>query len=203
MELVTAITDFLKALVAFVPRRELIPVTHRGVKFVSGRSFFWFLFPFIFWTAWWKEWEPYVIKLEPGITWWWPLFSQVHTMPTNRQVLKLEAHDVLTLDRRAVKFRGTISYTISSVMQAMVKTWEVESSIDDEAEAAFCSYVASKNLNDLVGRPREEVNDELTKVVGEQMKIYGVRTIRAKLSSLATGVPILLIGSSMPAYATE
>lgn len=203
MELLAAVTDFLKALVAFVPRRELVPITHRGVKFVNGRSFAWLLFPFVFWTIWWKEWKPYVVALGPGITWWWPLFSQVETMPVNRQVLKLEAHDVLTLDGKPVKFRGTISYTISSIMRAMVQTWEVESSIDDEAEAAFCSFISSKRLDELTGRPREEVNDELTKVVAEQMKVYGVRTVRAKLSSLATGIPVLLLGWSTPTYTSE
>jgi hypothetical protein len=125
-------------------------------------------------------------------------------MPVNRQVIKLEAHDVTLQDgRTTVRFRGTISYTISSIMHAMVKSWEVESSIDDEAEAAFCSYVASKSFEELTERPREEVNAELTEVVGNQMKIYGVRVVMAKFSSLASGVSILLVGSASPTYAVE
>lgn len=193
MELIAGITDFLKAIVAFIPRRESIPITHRGVKFRNGRFFSWFIWPFIFWTQWWKNWQPQAIQLGPGIHWWWPLFSQVETIPVNRQVRKLEAHDVMTKDGKPVRFRGTASYTISSVMRALVRTWAVENNIDDEVEAAFCSFVSSVHSGDLSGS-REELNDRLTSVVSEQMKIYGVKILRAKLTTLCTGCPIMLVG---------
>jgi regulator of protease activity HflC (stomatin/prohibitin superfamily) len=203
VELLSAITGFLKSLMSFVPRRKLIPSTHRGVKFCIGSFWRRILSPILFWTHWHKSWEPHTIQLSPGIHWWWPLYSQIEILPINRQVLKLEEHDVYTIDDKPIKFRGTVSYTIKGIIAAMVKSWEVEDLIDDEAEAAFCSYLSSKKWCELTSRPRDEVNDELTPVVAEQLKVYGVNVIRAKISTLTTGIPIMLIGTASASYTTE
>src|SRR5690606_24678799 len=116
-----------------IPVRVLIEPTHRGVKYKNMKK---------------------IIVLNPGIHWYIPFFTVVHTICVVKQTLDFSIQDVITKDDKPIKVKGSITYTISDVEKALVECECLENEIDDESMAVICDYLTSVNLDDLGNRKK-------------------------------------------------
>jgi regulator of protease activity HflC (stomatin/prohibitin superfamily) len=178
MEWIAWLGNLFKLLGDLFPQREKIPPTHRGIKFRNMTE---------------------SVVLQPGVYWYWPWRTEMHQIVIAQQTFWLDEQEVTTKDNRGVIIRGSVTYRVidkdSAIIKATVETWDVENQVDDEAMAVYCDYVSSQTFKQIQA-DRAAVNKELTKQVRSRLNEYGVRVIRAQLTSFATGIPLLHMGNS-------
>lgn len=170
--------NIIKLIGDLIPQREKIPPTHRGILYRGMTK---------------------VIIRWPGVYWYWPWRSEMHQLCICQQTLWLEEQDVTTADGKVVKCRGTVTYRIidkeEAIIKAAVETWEITDQIDDEAMAVYCEFIGGKNFDE-IQQNRSEANKELTRLVRSRLHEYGVKVVRAQLTSFATGFPLLHMGAA-------
>ena len=159
---------------SLIPRRVLIPPTHGGVKYKRMKK---------------------IIPLTSGRYWYWPFISEIHTTPITEQTIALTDHTLETKDGQTVRVHGVITYEVADVEKALVRKWDFEDSIDDEAAAAYCTYITTKSF-EYIQSDRKKVNIELTRKVRSQLNEYGIKVIRAQITTFASGVPIIHMGNT-------
>jgi len=168
--------NLIKLFGDLIPQRKLIPPTHRGIKYKKMK---------------------HIVVLDAGCYWYWPWFTEIHTLCIAQQTLWLEEQDVTTSDGHVVKVRGTVTFkirdTVEAVTTAGVHTWDILDQIDDEAMAVYCAYIG-ENTFDHARVDRSHTNAQLTDLVRERLDEYGVEVVRAQMTSFASGLPLLHLG---------
>lgn len=176
MEYLQWLGQLVRQIGELIPRREIVQHGTIGLKHVRGAT---------------------IVKVKPGITWYWPFFTIFEVVDISQQTLWLEEQVAETTDGQAVVFRGTITYAVRTDLRSLIKaavlTSDYEHQIDDEAAAVFCTYVASESFAALGSR--EEVSAELTEQVQDALDGYGIEVLRANLTSLQRGTPIIVSGT--------
>lgn len=130
----------------------------------------------------------HVYVLQPGIHWYWPIWTVWYSRPANIQTATLPTQALTTLDGKVVVVGGMVRYEFSreenDVRRAIVETDDVERSLEDEALAVFCDFVTTKNLSEIQEK-RTETNRSLTGRLATRLANYGVKVIRAQLTDFS------------------
>ncbi len=167
-----------------IPMRIKVPPTHRAVLF-KGMT------------------ESHV--LTEGRYWYWPWVSSVVELPIKRQVVPLTTQDVVTKDGLPVQAKAIVTYTVGDsdeeVILAAVEAYNVDVSLDDEATAVLCSLLTSKTFEEVQSN-RADFNKQFTFKTRTRLKEYGLRVVRAQLTSYVTGT-LLLHFLSTPAVSVS
>lgn len=126
-----------------------------------------------------------VQSLGPGITWYWPFWTELYTRPSRRQTASCETN-LTTQDGHAVTAAVMVRYQIEDSIAALVETHDVDQAIEDETLAVLCQFITTQSLDD-INEDRQKVNTQLTLKVRSALKPYGVAVERAQLTAFAKG----------------
>ncbi len=186
MEFGTLISQGVLLFLSIFPRRILIESTHQGLKFVVAPL---------------PRGRPYIRVLEPGSHWYFPISSIVHTLPVVKSVVKLTPHYVLTKDGKPFSVSGTIRYTVDDIEEAVSRSYDVISSIDDEAESALCQLIADRTSQEVTDMSRSDLNKLFTEVANKRLEVYGIYIEAASVTTLVTGTVLMHITTGQSGYA--
>lgn len=172
-EWISWLGDTLKIIGDLIPRRILIDPSERGIKFKGMKK---------------------VIILEPGCHWWVPFFTKVRTEPFAQQTLSLGEQTLVSKDGTAITIDSSILFNIEDFETAATKFHSYLNQIDDDARNVVSLYISGLNFRtDIVGN-LNTVTKHLTFRIRKKLAKYGIRVSRFQLTSIATGIPIMLIG---------
>lgn len=172
-EWISWLGSLIKIVGDLIPQRALVEPTHGGVKFKGMKK---------------------TIELVPGRYWYIPFFTTVHIIPVVRQTIDLKEQTLITKDNQVLRIQAMLTYEIEDVVKAMVNCYEYITQIDDESMSILCEYIPEKTLEELT-QHRKTINKELTRRTSERLSEYGVKVIRIKLTTMATGIPIIHMGA--------
>lgn len=151
-----------------------MPATHRGVRFRRGKI---------------------VCVIEPGLYIYWPIVTEVESLPVKRQTVNLPTQTLKTKDNIAVAVNLVVVYEINDIERALVDTWDVEQTIGDIALAADVELVTGNPVEWLTANIAGDVQRELTRRCRSELHPYGVRVVKAFLSDFAEATVIRLLGN--------
>lgn len=162
----------------FIPRLTIVAKTHGGVAFVRGKN---------------------VKVIRPGLTLWWPFWTEIALYPTVRQSLDLPSQTLTTKDGQPVTVGCAIVYTVDDVETALTRQWDLAETIQDLSTAAVCDFVTSNEF-DWINQNRAVVKRRLTKSVQEVLEEYGVGIQGAWLTDFAKSKVISMLGGGLGYY---
>lgn len=142
----------------FIPRWSIINANMAGLKFVKGAT---------------------MVKCEPGITFWWPVTTNLQVYPTARQTLDLRTQVLQTTDGRTVGVGGMVTYRVEDVELLLGKTWDADQTIKDTCAGVISEIVRDAAWPDL---QTHEFEQELRLVMRKRLRPYGVRVMKATLT---------------------
>jgi regulator of protease activity HflC (stomatin/prohibitin superfamily) len=156
------------------PRLIVVEKTHGGVRFRRGKK---------------------VLELKPGIHWYWPLVTEVVTLPVVRQPIDLYPQ-VITLQNGSVVVSGTIVYEIRDSVAALAETHDIDDLIQNVGRVAlFKQLTGSKWSDTMSDHSNGELRRNLTTEARKQLKKYGVHVFEMSLTDFAKCVVIRNFGN--------
>jgi regulator of protease activity HflC (stomatin/prohibitin superfamily) len=164
------ISNIVEWIGQFIPQRRLIASTHAGVKWRNSL----------------RGGRQAVIKLSPGMHWFWPFTTDLTTYPTARQTIKLNHVTISTVDDKTVAVGALFVYEISDIEAILAKTYDPEDTIHDIAVGALSRVVCNSSWPELTQMRRSGALDKAIKVkVRKDLERYGVRVLRTVVTDLA------------------
>lgn len=149
----------------FFPRWEIVDTVHGGIKFVKGAR---------------------VVRLSPGIHWYWPLTTDFHLYPTARQAVDLRAQTLVTTDDRVVVVGGLIVYEIDDIEKILAHTYDPEETVRDITLSAIHDVCCQFSWDDLKVEQRKGTLDtKLRREAQKGLESYGVKVLKTTLTDLA------------------
>jgi regulator of protease activity HflC (stomatin/prohibitin superfamily) len=145
----------------FIPRWQIVPATHKGLKFVRG-----------------SEMKP----LDPGIHFWWPATTILQMYPSARQTLDLRTQTLMTTDGKVVAVGGMVTYRVEDIQALLGKTWDADQTIKDICAGVISEVVRECSWADI---QTPAFTKELRHLMRLRLKPFGVRVMRATLTDLA------------------
>jgi regulator of protease activity HflC (stomatin/prohibitin superfamily) len=148
--------QIMEALISLFPCRMIVRSTHAGVKFKNGKN---------------------PVHIEPGICWYWPLFTEVVIYPTARQTCNMENQTLTTKDNRVIGLSGIVVYEVVDAFAFLTLTWSGEDTIRDFCLSAISEFVEQRTMAEL----REDFG-EAKRLIVRDLRQFGVRVKRVSLS---------------------
>lgn len=157
------IGDFFRFFFALLPRLVIVKATHEGVKFVRGKR---------------------VVRIGPGLHWYWPLVTEVIVVAIKRQTVNLPTQRLIDRDGKTIVVSGIVVYEVSDVVALLTACWNYDQTIRDMSLAAVKDVVVSMGLQELLD-PDLKIEEELEQQLAPELALFGIRVIRLTLSDLA------------------
>jgi regulator of protease activity HflC (stomatin/prohibitin superfamily) len=160
----------------FVPRWEIIPTTHGGVKFVKGHK---------------------VVPLGPGLHFFWPLVTELTTYPMARQAVDLRTQTFVTHDDKVIAVGGLIVYEIKDIAAILAHTYDPQETIRDITATAIHDVCCQKSWDELkAGQRSGSLDRDLRRETAKGLDSYGVKVLKTTLTDLAPCRVLKVISSS-------
>ena len=170
------------ALLAFVPRPEVVRATHKAVKFKWGKARI----------------------VEPGWRWWWPLTTEMDTHVVVSQPLELPPQTVMTACGKPVTVGGVALYRVVDLRSYAVENYDADEAMAEVAGSAVRDVVVGKTLEELQEADgRKAANKTLLSTAQRELERYGVEVEYFKLTDLSTTKVISLIGQTQSTVVDE
>lgn len=176
--------DIFRALLKLIPQIILVRATHAGVKF---------------------RWGSHVIELRPdnglfktGIHLYWPAVTEYEVVPVKRQTTNLQPQYLTTKDRKTIGVSGILVYEINDVIKLLTECYDYEDTIRDLALAAVKEVIIQYDFGYLQDNGKK-IDQELSRTLREQLRRFGVKTIRVTLSDFSQCRVIALWGAEQAA----
>ena len=155
------LSQWLEALTSFIPRLGIMRASHGGIKFRHGHK---------------------VIEIKPGLYWYWPLVTEVIDQAIKRQTVKVPTQTIYAICGVSISAGCVIVFEIKDVIKALYETWEIDETIQDEAEAALANVISNITSIDT---DITELNKTLTKEMRTSLTQYGISVKRANIRDFA------------------
>jgi regulator of protease activity HflC (stomatin/prohibitin superfamily) len=166
--------DLIQALLSLVPQLIVVEATHGGVRFRRGKI---------------------VKELKPGVHIYWPVVTEVVTLPVVRQPIDLPPQ-VITLQNGPVAASAAIVYEIRDAVAALAETHDIDDLIENVGRVAlFKQLTGSKWSDTMADHENGELRRHLTAEARKQLKKYGVHVFEMALTDFAKCVVIRNFGN--------
>jgi SPFH domain / Band 7 family len=207
------ISSGVRWVVTFSPWPVHVRTTHRAIAFQHRfrfRLFPRFVFQLLSWqlAKWIVGYVPFArrkrswcntISLGPGIHWYWPKTTEIEVIPVERQTLDLPVQTLSTSDMQGVAIRAEVIFVVEDIRLAVCKTFDFQQTIQDVAQLAVVGVVAPKTYEELSTAMRcDGIVNELTEVLRDELRSYGVGVERAFLADFAKCTTLRVYGESLP-----
>lgn len=166
------LNNLVRSFREFFPAWRIVRSTHAGVRFRRGK---------------------HVVPVGPGIVVYWPVITEIKTLPVVRQTTELAPQVLSTADGVEVAVSAVIVYRISDVVNAITQTWDIYQTIDDVAQTALAYLINSTNLTDLLSN-RDDWEQWLQEKTQERLSSFGIGVETCRIINLARTFTIRLIG---------
>lgn len=108
------------AFVEIFPRRTIVDTTQRGVRWRYGKN-------------------PEL--LEPGVYWWWPLFTILNTIEVKYSTLDICKQSVEDSNKNTVGVSGWITYEVSNPLSALTDFTDFEDTLQETAAGIISQII--------------------------------------------------------------
>lgn len=170
------IGDILRWFVHFLPHMGICRATHGGVKFVRGK---------------------HIKPIKPGLYFWWPAVTETVIVPAARQSVNLAPQSLTTKDYETVVVSVVLVFTITDLVKALGRSWDVDSTVEEVGGAAAVEVVANRRWQTLHrDLANGEASKELVKRAKALLRPYGVNVLKGQFTDCAVHTVIRTIGVS-------
>lgn len=161
--------DLIEWLSRFIPRLVIVRSTHLGIKYVRGKN---------------------LVCVKPGLCFYWPLVTEMETIPAVRQTLNLPVQRLVTNDGKRVICSGVVVYNIFDIILAVGRSWDNDDTVRDISMGVIAGVITDRNYDML--QHMDVVQNILTADAQRDLRRYGVRVQRCMLTDFCPANVIAL-----------
>lgn len=166
--------DLIHVISLVIPRLVLVRRTHSGVLFCRDK----------------------VKLVKPGVTWYWPVWSEIQQICTVRQTLNLSYQCLLTKDQEPIVVAAIVVYRIADPVAALTTTDLIADTIHDVAMAAIRRVISATTFSEVhmnVNDKRQSIDSLLRHRLQADLSTYGATIERAFLCDISRPVIVRLL----------
>jgi regulator of protease activity HflC (stomatin/prohibitin superfamily) len=151
----------------FIPRWELLDVTHQAVKIVRGGK--------------------RIVVCKPGqVHYWWPVTTLWFAHPVARQTVNLPSQTITLSDGKSVAIGGLVVIEVKDIEQLLCKTFDPDDAIRDISLTSIHDTCCQLDWPALMEQQRTgELDRKLKSEAKKELDRYGVKVIKMSLTDLA------------------
>ncbi len=157
------IGELVTWLVSWFPCMAICRKTHGGVKFVRGKK---------------------VVKIKPGLYWYWPITTEVETVVVVRQTLNLPVQRLTTKDDKVISIGVVILYYVDDVIKALVDSADYDDMAVDVAGQSVADIVAETDYENLRSKQRDMEN-RMARRCRTDLRPFGLYVEKCRITDFA------------------
>jgi regulator of protease activity HflC (stomatin/prohibitin superfamily) len=166
--------DLIHVVSLVIPRLVLVRRTHAGVLYCRDK----------------------VKAVGPGVTWYWPVWSEIQLICTVRQTLNLSYQCLFCRDGSPIVVAAIVVYRIESAVDALTTTDQIVDTIHDVAMAAIRRVVTActfKEIHENKTEKGKSIDSMLRHRLQADLSTYGVSIERSFLCDISKPVIVRLL----------
>lgn len=125
----------------------------------------------------------YVRTLNPGFRWVIPLIERVEKVDIRVIATDIPAQEVITKDNVPMKVNGVVFFKVVSAEKAVLEVEEYKYAISQLAQSALRDMAGKAELDTVLAK-REEIGDQIQKVVDRETDPWGIKVTDVKIKDI-------------------
>lgn len=125
----------------------------------------------------------YVKTLQPGLRWIIPFIEKIKKVDIRVITVDIPSQEVITKDNVPMKVNGVVFFKVVSSEKAILEVEEYKYAISQLAQSALRDMTGKSEL-DLVLAKREEIGDQIQKIVDKETDPWGIKVTDVKIKDI-------------------
>lgn len=125
----------------------------------------------------------YVTTLDPGLNWVIPLIEWVKRVDIRVVAVDIPAQEVITKDNVPMKVNGVVFFKVINSAKAILEVEDYMFAISQLAQSALRDMTGKAELDTVLAK-REEIGNQIQKVVDEETDPWGIKVTDVKIKDI-------------------
>jgi len=125
----------------------------------------------------------YVKTLNPGFRWIIPLIERIQKVDIRVITVDIPAQEVITKDNVPMKVNGVVFFKVNSSEKAVLEVEKYMFAISQLAQSALRDMTGKAELDTVLAK-REEIGDQIQKIVDGETDPWGIKVTDVKIKDI-------------------
>src|SRR3989338_6523727 len=125
----------------------------------------------------------YVKTLQPGLRWIIPIIERIEKVDIRVIAADILSQEVITKDNVPMKVNGVVFFKIISSEKAILEVEDYSFAISQLAQSALRDMTGKSDLDTVLAK-REEIGDQIKKIVDEETYPWGIKVTDVKIKDI-------------------
>lgn len=125
----------------------------------------------------------YARTLNPGFRWIFPLIERIEKVDIRVIATDIPSQEVITKDNVPMKVNGVVFFKVINAAKAVLEVEEYKYAISQLAQSALRDMAGKAELDTVLAK-REEIGDQIQKVVDEETDPWGIKVTDVKIKDI-------------------
>ncbi len=125
----------------------------------------------------------YIRTLNPGLRWIIPFIERIKRVDIRVIAVDIPSQEVITKDNVPMKVNGVVFFKVTSSEKAILEVEEYKYAISQLAQSALRDMTGKSELDTVLAK-REEIGDQIQKVVDKETDPWGIKVTDVKIKDI-------------------
>jgi len=125
----------------------------------------------------------YVKTLQPGLRWIIPVIDKITKVDIRVIATDIPAQEVITKDNVPMKVNGVVFFKVVNSEKAILEVEEYKYAISQLAQSALRDMTGKAELDSVLAK-REEIGNQIQKIVDEETDPWGIKVTDVKIKDI-------------------
>ncbi len=125
----------------------------------------------------------YVRTLQPGLRWIIPLIDRITKVDVRVIATDIPSQEVITKDNVPMKVNGVVFFKVINSEKAILEVEKYKYAISQLAQSALRDMTGKAELDSVLAK-REEIGDQIQKIVDKETDPWGIKVTDVKIKDI-------------------
>jgi len=125
----------------------------------------------------------YIRTLQPGFRWVFPIIERIEKVDIRVVAVDIPSQEVITKDNVPMKVNGVVFYRVTNAEKAVLEVEDYAFAISQLAQSALRDMAGKAELDTVLAK-REEIGNQIQKVVDDETDPWGIKVTDVKIKDI-------------------
>ena len=125
----------------------------------------------------------YIGTLEPGLRWIIPIIDRIKKVDIRVIATDIPSQEVITKDNVPMKVNGVVFFKVVNAEKAILEVEEYKYAISQLSQSALRDMTGKAELDSVLAK-REEIGDQIQKIVDKETDPWGIKVTDVKIKDI-------------------